>query len=179
VKRRLAVVFAALVLMALLGASVHAISKRRAEQKRRLETTDRLQMLCFVLTHHDLGQVATDLPPPRATGGSGDPTGMIALHEYLMGGHYLLNSEPGTAGSAFLNGDLSNDAWGRPIVYRCPGVVHKEGFDFYSFGPDGRDDEGRGDDLVEGMDLSAASSPATSPSPGAPDTTAAERSTSR
>lgn len=67
------------------------------------------------------------------------------------------SSEPGTAGAAFLSGELAKDAWGRPIVYRSPGVVHRSGWDVYSFGPDGADDSGEGDDIVVGREEAQAS----------------------
>ena len=50
------------------------------------------------------------------------------------------------------------DAWGRPYRYRCPGPVHKHGWDIYSLGPDGMDDQGEGDDLIIGGDFAAIES---------------------
>jgi hypothetical protein len=44
------------------------------------------------------------------------------------------------------------DAWGRPALYRCPGPVHRSGWDVYSLGPDGKDDGGQGDDVLLGSD---------------------------
>lgn len=46
--------------------------------------------------------------------------------------------------------ELILDAWGHPIRYACPGPLH--GWDVWSCGPDGVDDEGCGDDLVAGDD---------------------------
>src|SRR5579871_3494387 len=45
------------------------------------------------------------------------------------------------------------DVWDHPIYYRCPGPVHKDGFDFISCGPNGIYEEGQGDDIVVGEDL--------------------------
>ena len=45
------------------------------------------------------------------------------------------------------------DAWGQPIYYRCPGPVHKNGWDLISCGPNGLYEEGGGDDLVVGAEL--------------------------
>jgi len=45
------------------------------------------------------------------------------------------------------------DAWGNPIQLRSPGPVHAIGFDLISPGPNGVFEEGRGDDLVAGLDL--------------------------
>jgi general secretion pathway protein G len=40
---------------------------------------------------------------------------------------------------------VPKDPWGNPYVYRCPGQHDVNGFDLYSFGPDGK--EGGGDDI--------------------------------
>jgi len=40
---------------------------------------------------------------------------------------------------------VNNDPWQHPYVYRYPGVQNKNGFDLFSYGPDGR--EGGGDDI--------------------------------
>lgn len=45
------------------------------------------------------------------------------------------------------------DSWGRPFVVRSPGVVHRSGWDIYSTGPNGLDEEGEGDDILVGEDL--------------------------
>jgi len=45
------------------------------------------------------------------------------------------------------------DSWGNPIYYRCPGPIHKNGFDLISCGPNGVYEEGGGDDIVVGEDL--------------------------
>jgi hypothetical protein len=42
---------------------------------------------------------------------------------------------------------LFYDAWDRPMRYRFPGIHNPEGFDIYSVGPNGWDDEGRNDDI--------------------------------
>ena len=41
---------------------------------------------------------------------------------------------------------LPNDPWGNPYVYRCPGSHNTDGYDLYSFGPDGQD--GSEDDVT-------------------------------
>ena len=38
-----------------------------------------------------------------------------------------------------------NDPWGNPYVYHCPGQHNANGYDLYSFGPDGQ--EGGTDDI--------------------------------
>ncbi len=40
------------------------------------------------------------------------------------------------------------DPWGNPYQYRYPGVHRKYKFDLYSFGPNGKDDGGKGDDIT-------------------------------
>ncbi len=37
------------------------------------------------------------------------------------------------------------DPWGNELQYKCPGDVHKDSYDIYSFGPDGK--EGTDDDI--------------------------------
>lgn len=47
------------------------------------------------------------------------------------------------------------DAWGWYLRYRCPGVVHPQGWDLYSVGPNGFDERGDGDDILVGEDTAA------------------------
>ncbi len=51
------------------------------------------------------------------------------------------------------------DAWDHPIQYRCPGPIHKNGWDLISFGPNGISEDGKGDDVVVGEDLPAGVRP--------------------
>lgn len=39
----------------------------------------------------------------------------------------------------YIERGLPKDPWGNPYVYRCPGVHNPNGFDLYSYGPDGRE----------------------------------------
>jgi len=50
------------------------------------------------------------------------------------------------------------DGWGNPIIYRCPGPVHRHGWDLYSFGPNGVDEQGGGDDILMGEDVAEVGS---------------------
>jgi hypothetical protein len=50
------------------------------------------------------------------------------------------------------------DAWHRPLIYRRPGPVHKRGWDLWSCGPNGMDEQGSGDDLLVGEDLAPIAS---------------------
>jgi general secretion pathway protein G len=40
---------------------------------------------------------------------------------------------------------MPKDPWGNPYMYRCPGQHNTNGYDLYSFGPDGQ--EGGADDI--------------------------------
>ncbi|MFN3167805.1 MAG: type II secretion system major pseudopilin GspG [Phycisphaeraceae bacterium] len=46
----------------------------------------------------------------------------------------------------YLTKDITNDAWGNPWQYRYPGTKNEDGYDLYSFGPDG--EEGGDDDIT-------------------------------
>ena len=50
-----------------------------------------------------------------------------------------------------------SDAWGNLIRYRCPGPVHKRGWDLWSVGPNGVDEQGQGDDILVGEDVASLS----------------------
>ncbi len=45
------------------------------------------------------------------------------------------------------------DGWGHAIYFEAPGPVHRDGWDLYSFGPDGIDDRCSGDDVSVGKRL--------------------------
>jgi hypothetical protein len=47
----------------------------------------------------------------------------------------------------------AHDSWGHPIRYRCPGPVHRHGWDLWSVGPNGTDEQGEGDDILVGEDV--------------------------
>jgi hypothetical protein len=50
------------------------------------------------------------------------------------------------------------DAWGRPIRTQIPGPVHRHGWDIWSCGPNGIDEQGGGDDILVGEDVADAGS---------------------
>lgn len=50
----------------------------------------------------------------------------------------------------YLAKEIVNDAWGNPWQYRSPGIHNEEGYDLYSFGPDGKD--GGDDDITNWSD---------------------------
>ena len=78
-------------------------------------------------------------PAPRADGSGADWTGQGAL---------------GLAAPAV-------DGWGNPLRYRAPGPVHRAGWDLWSCGPNGKDDEGTWDDVLVSGD--GIASPASRP----------------
>ena len=45
----------------------------------------------------------------------------------------------------YLGNDRIEDPWGNPYEYRMPGDVHEDGFDMWSRGPDGEDNDGKED----------------------------------
>lgn len=45
----------------------------------------------------------------------------------------------------YISRGVPNDPWGHPYVYKCPGDHNTNGYDLYSYGPDGQ--EGGGDDI--------------------------------
>jgi hypothetical protein len=78
--------------------------------------------------------------------------------------HFVQTDDPDKSiamSSTFLciiDTEVTHDAWGRELVYRCPGPVHKNGWDLYSLGPNGEDDGGVGDDIGVGADLAPVTS---------------------
>jgi general secretion pathway protein G len=59
----------------------------------------------------------------------------------------LLDPPGGLTGwqGPYLKRGVPKDPWGNPYIYRCPGQHNVNGYDLYSFGPDGQ--EGGGDDI--------------------------------
>jgi len=55
--------------------------------------------------------------------------------------HFMLAAPAGVQGwrGPYLERGLPKDPWGNPYVYRYPGQRNANGFDLYSFGPDGRE----------------------------------------
>ncbi len=47
---------------------------------------------------------------------------------------------------SYLKRDVPKDPWGNEYVYRYPGQYNQDGYDLYSFGPDGK--QGGGDDII-------------------------------
>jgi hypothetical protein len=49
--------------------------------------------------------------------------------------------------------EYATDGWGHLLLFHCPGPVHKHGWDVWSCGPNGIDEQGGGDDILVGEDL--------------------------
>ncbi len=159
--------------MGLVLALVLALRAKKAEQRRE-ETTRRIltEIASDVRSaeqserfesRRSRGKVAF-LGPPRA---DSDPP--RAAQEKL--GRYLLELTP-VYGSVepvprrLLCRDEEDghdlgpmlDAWSHPLLYRCPGPVHKHGWDLWSVGPNGMDEKGQGDDILVGEDVADVTS---------------------
>lgn len=53
--------------------------------------------------------------------------------------------EPRSWKGPYLKGEVPDDPWGTPYVYRSPGTVNRDGYDLISAGPDAK--EGTEDDV--------------------------------
>lgn len=76
--------------------------------------------------------------------------GLAVLFEYRGG------REEESWKGPYLEGTLEEltDPWGRPFEYRSPGEIHEEGYDLWSIGPDGDDNDGKegSDDIKNWID---------------------------
>lgn len=64
----------------------------------------------------------------------------IVRHVYMVGSAAIVR----TSGDGRLR---LVDAWGHPLVYRCPSGMPGRMFRLYSIGPNGIDEDGAGDDI--------------------------------
>ncbi len=99
--------------------------------------------------------------PALALGTSDDPTGQGALdlpRVHFGGGTSAWVTRRIQPRPAEAARELTLDAWRRPLLYRCPGPVHTNGWDLYSVGANRVDERGFGDDLVVGEDIALVGS---------------------
>jgi hypothetical protein len=131
-----------------------ALTRAKETERKRVTTLSHITAFFSVLPPHGY------FPSAPHADGSTDPTGQDALYErvrFRSDVHAYPTNDPCYA--AFVNRRARLiDEWGNALVYRCPGPVHKAGWDLYSFGANGRDDGGLEDDLLVGEDLAPVSS---------------------
>ena len=116
-----------LVILAVLAAVVVPKFTKRSEQARKAAATTDIANLETAL---DAFEVDT----------SRYPTSDEALK--------ALMEQPANAADwkgPYLKRFVTNDPWGNPYIYRCPGQHNTSSYDLYSCGPDGQ--EGGGDDI--------------------------------
>lgn len=106
---------------------------KKIERDKRVETQLRLGLLHTCASHESF---------PAASGAGDDWTGQRNLK---------ISSQLGMKEPVL-------DGWGNPIRYRCPGPVHKKGWDLWSCGPNGKDDQGTFDDILVGEDVAPVGS---------------------
>jgi hypothetical protein len=112
---------------------------KKAEDAKRARTVEALETDAYWLRE------LCESRPPRADGSGADWTGMKALVDNKR--HVIDFAEW-----------VVVDGWGNPIRYRCPGPIHKKGWDLWSCGPNGKDDQGTFDDILVGEDVATVSS---------------------
>jgi hypothetical protein len=163
-------VVALLICLLVAAAAIGAVVERRRAESRVRFTRAALVMIRDRETYAPMLHFAGMWP--RADGSGDDNSGMKALgrvyelkllvtHAGYVGS--LDTENHGWRFSHTLKGQNPTepvDAWGRTLVYRCPGPVHHQGWDLYSFGPDGIDDRGEGDDILVGEDVASIESAA-------------------
>ncbi len=122
-----------------------------ALQAKKVETAKREQTLRALLDDANGLRAVFWGRPPLADGSGADWTGMKTLSMKALGMKTL------TGVSERFEWELV-DGWGNPIRYRCPGPVHRHGWDLWSCGPNGKDDQGTFDDILVGEDVAPETS---------------------
>ena len=151
-RRRIAVHLVILCVLALTSIG----SRAREEVERRRRTIAGLRLYGSVI--HDLAAVETSMPPGVYR--PNDPTAQYVLVARIRQARLQRLPSP-MFDALWIQTFAVMDGWGRGYVYRCPGPIHTRGWDLYSVGPDGRDEDGHGDDLLVGEDLPSGSARAT------------------
>ncbi|HZV01327.1 MAG TPA: hypothetical protein VFF73_31735 [Planctomycetota bacterium] len=115
------------------GIAVH----RRREAERLSETKDRLREVSDLIRKDWRSRtrlrLALTTPPTRSV--------------------HLYDVERGLENGPF------RDGWGRPFLCARPGPVHRHGWDLWSVGPNGIDEQGNGDDILVGENVADIGSP--------------------
>jgi len=142
---------AVFVAVALVAATAIALMKQQREREQVEKTLKNLSALASYLQrprHIYVSPLSDEVAAvPKTTETSNDPTGQLALQRlfWVKG-----DTVPSDLSPFFDGTGLALDGWGRPLKYRCPGTKHPTGWDLYSFGPNGIDESGDGDDLLVG-----------------------------
>jgi len=136
------------------GAAIVLRTKWIEEERRRARTLSLLTQLGNICCR----PVAMDVS-------ESDPTGQQALERTFNKSGETYYHRPGITPSGWVeNADELwrehfreqkplRDGWSNLIHYRCPGPVHKNGWDLISSGPNGIYEEGGGDDILVGDDV--------------------------
>ncbi|HLK16971.1 MAG TPA: type II secretion system protein GspG [Fimbriimonadaceae bacterium] len=137
-----------------------AIRAKTTEDEKRKQTKLLMTRFLEEVRHRPGNSVFS--PPPRPLADS-DPTGQKAIaacfNDFAHRNSYMPTTDVDArsedlwkAFQGALRQGNARDGWGHPYLYRSPGVLHKEGWDLISCGPNGIDEEGKGDDLIVGED---------------------------
>jgi len=124
------------------------LAARRAKINETRENVEYLANELRARLRHDRERGLTVSPPPC------NGKGWDEIGQSIAAGM----QDPGYKGDVSIFYTYQFDAWGRWIVYRSPGPVHGHGWDFYSFGPNGIDELGQGDDILIGEDVALVAS---------------------
>ncbi len=136
-----------------------ALCARRAEtinQEKRAKTLTKLEE-----QRGTLGPGKDLFRPPPHSESRGDPTGQQAVRDAFGRSRSYFGwkrndverREARIAEFREFWKECVRDGWDHPIYYRCPGPIHRNGWDLISCGPNGVYEEGGGDDIVVGQDL--------------------------
>ena len=133
----------ALATVAVVAGTTLVLVERESRRRHALELVTRIGKALFrVIVPTIYTKDYTPPPPPVAEGDASDPTGQLALRSFIAG----MNFDDVSELRAFdTERTLALDPWGNPFQYRCS---RDHTWSIYSFGPNGVDDGGRGDDVV-------------------------------
>jgi hypothetical protein len=149
-RNRLALALALVAALGLVAMAAIAFERRRIENNKAAETLRRLERIAY--ERQENGYPYPEYP---TTCFVADANGAYDGH-----GPSIHVVDPSTVDPTpriltLKEQDLEpfrRDAWGQPIRFRQPGPVHTHGWDVWSVGPNGIDEEGEGDDLLIGED---------------------------
>jgi hypothetical protein len=145
-RAKIFVALGVLVVLGLAVATTLGLVARAHERELCRKTKARLEIAAKRLSRHCM---------PYSRNVRDDPTGQASLAHFYLELH--VPADDGEIKVTWPDGDeltpKAFDAWGHPLYYCCPGRVHRHGWDLYSAGPNGVDEQGMGDDIVVGFDM--------------------------